>query len=307
MYMSAKEAAEKWGISERRVRILCAEGRVDGVLRTSWAWNIPSDTPKPADGRQLRHMKNHDMRIGGMDFSRLDSESDKLLHLSSASSFLAAYRHLASRCVLSLFASEDIIIRTQELAVLFNQCFVDDLQFEIQMLALNMRSFLLRLPHQYGLGPIQGKHHPQQMSEQRLSAIYQVLMQGLEEDMPFIYRSVEVSPDHKTPSIKEQMETLFVQYDRDWKDLHPVVRALFLYGELLRIRPYGRYDGLLAGLAFAQELICGGFPPALVDVEHIDEFKAAMILTRSRGNYQNAMRMIEQMLLYECAVLAQGE
>ncbi|NLA98591.1 MAG: cell filamentation protein Fic, partial [Spirochaetales bacterium] len=31
MYISAKEAAKKWGISERRVRILCSEGRVDGV------------------------------------------------------------------------------------------------------------------------------------------------------------------------------------------------------------------------------------------------------------------------------------
>ena len=64
MYISAKEAAKKWGISERRVRILCSEGRVDGVLRTSWAWNIPADAPKPGDGRHLRHMKNHDLRIG---------------------------------------------------------------------------------------------------------------------------------------------------------------------------------------------------------------------------------------------------
>jgi len=306
MYMSAKEAAEKWGISERRVRILCAEGRVDGVLRTSWAWNIPSDTPKPADGRQLRHMKNHDLRIGGMDFTRLDTEAEKLTHLEHTPVFLQSYRHLVGRYVLSLFASEDIIIRAQELAVLYNQCFVDDLQFEIQLLALNLRSALLHLPHQVGLGPVVGKNRRMPMSEQRLSALYQVLMQGLEGDEPFAYRTVEASTDHKTPSIKEQMETLFVQYDRDWKDLHVVVRALFLYGELLRIRPFGRYDGLLAGLAFAQELISGGFPPVLVDVEHIDEFKAAMILTRSRGNYQNALRMIEQMLVLECSTLTQG-
>ncbi len=306
MYMSAKEAAEKWGISERRVRILCAEGRVDGVLRTSWAWNIPSDTPKPADGRQLRHMKNHDLRIGGMDFSRLDNEAGKLTHLQDATAFLCSYRHLVSRCVLSIFACEDINIKTQQLAVLYSQCFVDDLQFEIQMLALNLRSALLRLPHQFGLGPVVGKSHKMPMSEQRLSVLYQILMQGLEVDEPFAYRSIEANPEHKTPSVKEQMETLFVQYDRDWKHLHPVVRALFLYGELLRIRPYGRYDGLLAALAFAQELISGGFPPVLVDVEHIDEFKAAMILTRSRGNYQNALHMIEQMLVFECSTLTQG-
>ena len=29
MYMTVKQAAEKWGISDRRVRILCAVGKVD--------------------------------------------------------------------------------------------------------------------------------------------------------------------------------------------------------------------------------------------------------------------------------------
>lgn len=45
-YMSCPEAAEKWGISERRVQILCKENRIPGVMlsrlvdtffsRTSW-------------------------------------------------------------------------------------------------------------------------------------------------------------------------------------------------------------------------------------------------------------------------------
>ena len=30
-YMSCPEAAEKWGISERRVQILCKENRIPGV------------------------------------------------------------------------------------------------------------------------------------------------------------------------------------------------------------------------------------------------------------------------------------
>ena len=33
MYMSVKQAAEKWGISDRRVRILCSEGKIPGVIR----------------------------------------------------------------------------------------------------------------------------------------------------------------------------------------------------------------------------------------------------------------------------------
>lgn len=51
MYMTVKQAAEKWGISDRRVRILCAEGKVSGVIRKGRRWMIPVDTRKPADGR----------------------------------------------------------------------------------------------------------------------------------------------------------------------------------------------------------------------------------------------------------------
>ena len=31
--ITAKEAAKKWGICERRVRILCVEGRIDGAKK----------------------------------------------------------------------------------------------------------------------------------------------------------------------------------------------------------------------------------------------------------------------------------
>ncbi len=51
MYMTVKQAAEKWGISDRRVRILCAEGKVLGVIREGRRWMIPLDTRKPVDGR----------------------------------------------------------------------------------------------------------------------------------------------------------------------------------------------------------------------------------------------------------------
>ncbi len=51
MYMTVKQAAEKWGISDRCVRILCAEGKVSGVIREGRRWMIPVDTRKPLDGR----------------------------------------------------------------------------------------------------------------------------------------------------------------------------------------------------------------------------------------------------------------
>jgi hypothetical protein len=57
-YLTAKQVAEKWGISLRRVQVLCEQGRIKGAFRLGWAWAIPKDAEKPADLR-IRSRKNH--------------------------------------------------------------------------------------------------------------------------------------------------------------------------------------------------------------------------------------------------------
>ena len=52
--MSAPQAAEKWGISERRVQILCNQNRIPGVSKLGYMWLIPKDAEKPIDGRTKR-------------------------------------------------------------------------------------------------------------------------------------------------------------------------------------------------------------------------------------------------------------
>ena len=51
MFMTVKQASEKWGISDRRVRNLCAEGKIPGAYQEGRVWKIPIDAIKPADGR----------------------------------------------------------------------------------------------------------------------------------------------------------------------------------------------------------------------------------------------------------------
>ena len=51
MAMTVKQAAEKWNISDRRVRVLCENGQIDGAYRIGKIWYIPDTADKPADGR----------------------------------------------------------------------------------------------------------------------------------------------------------------------------------------------------------------------------------------------------------------
>ena len=53
-YLKVSQAAEKWGLSARRVRVLCAEGKIDGVIRKGNLYMIPANVAKPEDGRRSK-------------------------------------------------------------------------------------------------------------------------------------------------------------------------------------------------------------------------------------------------------------
>ncbi|MGN1318476.1 MAG: DNA adenine methylase [Lachnospirales bacterium] len=54
-FMSAREAASKWGISQRRVAVLCSENRIVGATMVGNMWIIPQDAKKPVDARSIRY------------------------------------------------------------------------------------------------------------------------------------------------------------------------------------------------------------------------------------------------------------
>ncbi len=50
-YMNISTAAEKWGITQRRVQELCKSGAIPEATRFGRAWMIPENAEKPADRR----------------------------------------------------------------------------------------------------------------------------------------------------------------------------------------------------------------------------------------------------------------
>lgn len=83
-FISAKEAAEKWNISQRRVSVLCSEQRIDGAMMVGNMWIIPSTSEKPIDKRTVRYEKENCITlkpfvkwVGGK--SQLIDELEKML------------------------------------------------------------------------------------------------------------------------------------------------------------------------------------------------------------------------------------
>lgn len=50
-YITVRQAADKWGVSERWVHKLCQNNRIKGQIRFSTVWMIPADAEKPPDAR----------------------------------------------------------------------------------------------------------------------------------------------------------------------------------------------------------------------------------------------------------------
>ena len=53
-YSTTAEMAERWKISQRRVSVLCKEGRIGGAILKGNVWLIPSNAIKPLDPRKVK-------------------------------------------------------------------------------------------------------------------------------------------------------------------------------------------------------------------------------------------------------------
>jgi len=263
-YISTKEAAQKWGISERRVRSLCAEGKIEGAARCGdWVWSIPVGTQKPADGRTLRYMKNRALRTGNQDYR----EADKL-RASSNQASLSADRKV--QIVLEALTYDNTEITLQQVLGIFDLQNQTDIPLDKQIMALNMRSALSMIPFD--------------LNEKTLLDLHSRLLMSIDERNAGRYRLGGTEA--------EETEAMFGQYSGPWSVLHPIARAAFLFAEILRIQPFEKGTAELAFVLLANELYKGKLPPALFGENRIQELKAALASTAIRGNSQMLVSMI---------------
>lgn len=50
--MKIKDVSELWGISPRRIQVLCSQGKIPGAIRFGRDWMIPINAERPKDGRR---------------------------------------------------------------------------------------------------------------------------------------------------------------------------------------------------------------------------------------------------------------
>lgn len=284
-YIGAKAFAEKCGITERRVRLLCQEGRIEGAVKLGWSWSIPADSPKPFDGRVARQFKNNFVRLGSIDVSSLNAlrdrnpVEDKLYTNVNTDDLIASIIMLGSLMDGRQFSHDEILS-------VFSLSPARSLSFEDALRIAAFRSILLRSSGEtcdYAVKTVLGMHAAfTQGYDDRNGASFKdapSLVDGaLASDIPFDF----------------QMESFFMRFSREWKGIHPVFKSVLLLNEFIKTRPFEKDNALFALLVSCSMLVCQGFLPPYLDESMMEELNATLALARSKGNFEDLARLYER-------------
>ena len=102
-YMTTKEAVVKWNISERRIRQLLAEGRIEGAVKVGSSWNIPIDAVKPVDKRIIKPDDNYfiidleDNYFDEVDSLKKELDSKRPIKVLNRWNFYAMYKRQSKK------------------------------------------------------------------------------------------------------------------------------------------------------------------------------------------------------------------
>ena len=283
-YIGIKEAAAKWGVSERRVRLMCSEGRIEGAIKLGWSWTIPSDTPKPRDGRELRRYKNLNIRPGTVDVDKLSRLSSEL-PITKEFVERKEFENIVRKSLSALLSISGYSVRDSDIKAVCAGKIVPSLSLEMHLIIVNFRSIMRSFAS-----------HKEPWVIKDMKAVYSRLMQGIDdgagEFREGFTRFTVRGEEHIR--VAAQMEATLMQYELSWRHLHGLIAASILYAEMLRIEPYEDYTELFSYLLLSGELMRHGILPPLLEKDMADEEKAAFSLAIGRGNYADFTAFIER-------------
>lgn len=261
-YISVIEAAEKWNLSERRVRGLCSEGRVEGAERHgNWAWSIPADIERPSDGRSLRFTKGENFTPGHQNYNKIENAKTKGQTKEKQEKAI-----IATLSNIVYFEKPDFDLLNIEKILSGN--FIEGIPLFYHVQILNEYSQLNELDTK--------------ISVSSLRTLNLRILNSVDNKQKGQFRS---------NLAEKEFKGLMLQYKNNWSSLHTLTRASFLFGGLMKIKPFLLANEATAWIAFQTELKIGGYPIMLLNPKEIDEVKASLISARIRGNYQKLISL----------------
>ena len=256
MYLTVKEIAEKWGISERRVRILCSEGKIEGAVHEGRKWKIPSDAVKPEDGRY----KSNQSLIDIIDKKKADLDKKRPLTEGEVQrlteEFIVEYTYNSN-------AIEGNTLTLRETDMVLRGLTIDKKPLKDHMEAVGHKEafdFVSELVKNNAA-----------ITESVIKQIHYLVLADKKDDRG-VYRKVPVrimGAKHEPVQpylIAPRMEQLLEQYYNNTE--HIVTKLARFHIEFESVHPFIDGNGRTGRLLVNLELMKAGYPP--IDIKFAD-------------------------------------
>ena len=255
-YIKVSEAAAKWGLSARRVRVLCAEGRIGGVVRKGNLYMIPADALRPFDGRSQR--------------TATSSHKSLLNHIDQLKANLSQFRPLTATETEAL-RQEFIVEHTYNSnAIEGNTLTLQETQLVLQGITIDQKPLK---DHLEAVGYKEAYEYMEQLArEQReltlheICSIHSLVLADRQEDRGRFRRvPVRIAGALTTPAqpyqIEPMMSALLADVDSLYRHLHVVEKAALFHLRFEAIHPFIDGNGRTGRLLMNLQLIKAGYPP----------------------------------------------
>lgn len=256
MFMTVKEASLKWGISDRRIRVLCSEGKIPGVYQEGRAWKIPIDVKKPVDGRY----KSRESLLSQIDRKKKELDHKRPLTEGEISrlneEFIIEYTYNSN-------AIEGNTLTLRETDLVLRGLTIDQKPLKDHMEAVGHKEAF------DFVNELVKNNVP--ISEGVIKQIHYLVLADKKEDRG-VYRKIPVrimDAKHEPVQpylIEAKMEQLLLDFNKSTE--HIVTKLARFHIEFESIHPFIDGNGRTGRLLVNLELMKAGFPP--IDIKFTD-------------------------------------
>lgn len=293
-YINTKQAEKKWNISERRIRQLLSEGRIDGAFKVGNSWNIPEDSPKPID---KRYTKTNDSFIFNLDSNYFD-EVDKL------KKELDSKRPFPTNTIKSLKESINLEWTYNSNGIEGNTLTLRETQVVLEGITIggkSVKEHLEAINHQEAIGFLDDLVKEESpISEWNIKNVHQIVLKDIDNENAGRYRRENVTikgATHVPPDyihVPEMMEKLIISYN-SWNSYHPIIKAALLHGELVKIHPFVDGNGRTSRLLMNLDLMNSGYNPVIIKKEKRLEYYDALDKANTTFDYTDFIKLVTEL------------
>lgn len=292
--MSIKEASEKWGISDSRIRLLCREGRIEGAKKIGRNWAVPFDAAKPIDAREKI---KKDYSGLDYDFAFIDYLKKKIdIHRPFSKDLAESLQEkLLVEWTYNSNAIEGNTLTLSETKVVLEGFTIGGKTMVEHLEAINHRDAIFFIEELVS--------NNESISEWNIRNIHSLILKEIDKEHAGRYRTENVlisGAKHIPPKhyeIGDLMQELVEEYNNNWKDFHPVLKATLLHGEFVKIHPFIDGNGRTARLLLNFELMKNGYTPIIIKNEAKAKYYEVLDLAHTTMNYEPFIKLVAELVI----------